>query len=71
MRALEQSADDEGWAELGTFGRYLVKLQPDFDSRLYGFRKLSDLVRGRTDLFAIEERAIEGSGQKAIYVRAR
>ena len=71
LRALEQSADDEGWAELGTFGRYLVKLQPDFDSRLYGFRKLSDLVRGRTDLFAIEERAIEGSSQKAIYVRAR
>jgi hypothetical protein len=71
MRALEQSADDEGWAELGTFGRYLVKLQPDFDSRLYGFRKLSDLVRGRSDLFAIEERAIEGSSQKAIYVRAR
>ncbi len=71
MRALEQSADDEGWAELGTFGRFLVKLQPDFDSRLYGYRKLSDLVRGRTDLFTIEERAIEGSSQKAIYLRAK
>ncbi|MFN8184457.1 MAG: NYN domain-containing protein [Candidatus Nanopelagicales bacterium] len=71
LRALEQSADDSGWAELGTFGRYLVKLQPDFDSRLYGYRKLSDLVRARTDLFAIEERAVEGSNQRAIYVRAR
>lgn len=70
IRALDQSADDSGWAELGTFGRYLVKLQPDFDPRLYGFRKLSDLVRGRTDLFVVEERQT-GSNQPAIYVRAR
>ena len=71
LRALEQSVDDSGWADLGTFGRYLVKLQPDFDSRLYGFRKLSDLVRSRTDLFQTEERKMEGSNQSAIYVRAR
>ncbi|MEZ5185502.1 MAG: NYN domain-containing protein [Candidatus Nanopelagicales bacterium] len=71
MRALEQSADDSGWADLGTFGSYLVKLQPDFDSRLYGYRKLSDLVRARTDLFQIEERQLQGSNRKAIYVRAK
>lgn len=71
MRALEQSADDSGWADLGTFGRYLVKLQPDFDSRLYGYRKLSDLVRARGDLFETEERQMQGSSQKAIYIRAK
>lgn len=71
MTALEQSVDDSGWANLGTLGSYLVKLQPDFDSRLYGYRKLSDLVRARTDLFEIEERQAEGSSQKDIYVRAK
>jgi hypothetical protein len=71
MRALTQSADDAGWANLGTLGSYLVKLQPDFDTRLYGYRKLSDLVRARTDLFEIEERQEEGSSQKDIYVRAK
>ncbi len=71
MTALEHSVDDSGWADLGTFGRYLVKLQPDFDSRLYGYRKLSDLVRSRTDLFQTEERVTEGSSQKSIYVRAK
>ncbi len=70
MSALQQSVDDTGWANLGTFGSYLVKLQPDFDSRLYGYRKLSDLVRSRTDLFEIEERQDEGSRQRHIYVRA-
>jgi hypothetical protein len=71
MTALEQSVDDEGWAQVGTFGSYLNKLQPDFDSRLYGYKKLSDLVRARTDLFATEERRSAGSNQKMLYLRAK
>ncbi|HYN55978.1 MAG TPA: NYN domain-containing protein [Motilibacterales bacterium] len=71
LSALEQSVDDEGWAHLGTFGNYLNKLQPDFDPRLYGYRKLSDLVRDRTDLFVTEERRSSGSNQKVLYLRAR
>ncbi len=70
LRALEQSVDDEGWAHLSTFGNYLNKLQPDFDTRLYGYRKLSDLVRDRTDLFRTEERRSPGSNQKVLYLRA-
>lgn len=64
LTALEESADDNGWANLGTLGSYLNKLQPDFDPRLYGYRKLSDLVRARKDLFEMEERG------RDIYVRA-
>ncbi len=71
LTALEQSVDDEGWAHLGTFGNYLNKLQPDFDPRLYGFKKLSDLVRARTDLFTTEERRSPGSNQKVLYLRAK
>ena len=36
MEALEKSIDDSGWSQLGTFGSYLQKIQPDFDSRLHG-----------------------------------
>jgi hypothetical protein len=71
MAALEQSIDDAGWAHLGTFGSYLTKLQPDFDSRLYGYKKLSDLVKARKDLFVTEERHAPGSDQKVLYLRAR
>jgi len=71
LTALEQSTDDAGWAQLGTFGSYLTKLQPDFDPRLYGYKKLSDLVRARTDLFATEERRAPGSTQKVLYLRAK
>jgi hypothetical protein len=71
LHALEQSRDDAGWAHLGTFGSYLIKLQPDCDSRLYGYKKLSDLVRARTDIFSTEERVPAGSTQKVLYVRAK
>ncbi|MCE5263693.1 MAG: NYN domain-containing protein [Deltaproteobacteria bacterium] len=71
LTALEQSTDDTGWAHLGTFGSYLTKLQPDFDSRLYGYKKLSDLVKAKTDLFVTEERKGPGLNQKVLYLRTR
>ncbi|MBI5589173.1 MAG: NYN domain-containing protein [Deltaproteobacteria bacterium] len=71
LSALEQSIDDTGWAHLGTFGSYLNKLQPDFDSRLYGYKKLSDLVKAKKDLFVTEERQAPGSNRKVLYLRAK
>ena len=71
LTALEQSSDDAGWAQIGTFGSYLTKLQPDFDPRLYGHKKLTDLVRANPNLFVIEERQIPGSDQKVLYLRAK
>jgi hypothetical protein len=71
LTALDQSIDDAGWAQLGTFGSYLTKLQPDFDPRLYGYKKLSDLVKAKKDLFVTEERQAVGSNQKVLYLRAK
>jgi hypothetical protein len=71
LTALEQSVDDTGWAHLGTFGSYLTKLQPDFDPRLYGYKKLSDLVKAKKDLFVTEERQAPGANQKVLYLRAK
>jgi hypothetical protein len=70
LEALAQSSDETGWAHLGTFGHYLTKLHPDFDARLFGHRKLSDLVRARTDLFVVEERQSPGATKKELYVHA-
>ena len=35
----------DGWASLSAIGSQLDKMYPDFDSRTYGQKKLSDLVR--------------------------
>ncbi|WP_050605192.1 NYN domain-containing protein [Ruegeria sp. 6PALISEP08] len=35
----------DGWASLSFVGSQLGKMYPDFDSRTYGYKRLSDLVR--------------------------
>lgn len=69
VRAIEQGADDSGWAFLGAVGNYLTKIQPDFDPRLYGCRKLSDLIRKYPDVFETSERGSQGSPSKVLYAR--
>ena len=69
-QAIEDASDESGWAGLGAVGSYLNKIRPDFDPRLYGYRKLCDLVKGQPKHFAIEERSASGSANKTIYIRA-
>ncbi len=71
MEALDRSVDESGWTQLGTFGSYLQKIQPDFDTRLYGYKKLSDLVRGCPSLFDVDEREAPSGNRTVVYVRAR
>ncbi|GIK43173.1 MAG: hypothetical protein BroJett011_70060 [Chloroflexota bacterium] len=63
--------DDAGWVHLGAFGSYLTKIKPDFDPRLYGFKKLSDLLKAMGNDLEIEERKTKGSSAKVLYVRRR
>ena len=42
--AIDAASDDAGWAPLGAVGSYINKTATDFDSRNYGFGKLSELV---------------------------
>lgn len=71
-QAIDQSSGDDGWAHLGTcLASIYLKLKSDFDSRVYGFKKLSDLVRARTDFFEVQERQLAGSDQKVLFVRAK
>lgn len=70
-QAIEDASDDEGWAGLGAVGSYINKIQPQFDARLYGHKKLSDLLKQHPKHFLVEERERPGGAQKALYVRLR
>ncbi|MGE3307504.1 MAG: NYN domain-containing protein [Rhizobiaceae bacterium] len=50
---IEQVEAGDGWVALGSVGKSLANLAPDFDSRTFGFRKLIDLVRD-TDAFDVD-----------------
>ncbi len=51
---IDNISDDEGWAHLGGLGGHILKKQPDFDSRIFGFEKLSKLI-GAIDDFEIQK----------------
>jgi hypothetical protein len=42
--AIDDSADDDGWANLGAVGNIIRNKKPDFDSRNYGYKKLWELL---------------------------
>ncbi len=44
-KVISEMESDDGWVNLGRVGSQLYNLASDFDSRTYGFAKLSDLVR--------------------------
>ncbi|AGA79114.1 NYN domain-containing protein [Echinicola vietnamensis] len=60
--------DDDGWAYLGDVGNLLQKKQPNFDSRNYGFQKLTPMISA-VNKFEIEQREGQRGKHKLIYVR--
>ena len=44
LAAIDDLSGEDGWAHLGAVGQMLTKRRPDFDSRNYGFKKLSSLI---------------------------
>jgi len=61
-------SDEEGWAFLGDVGSLLQKKQPNFDSRNYGFEKLTPLIKS-SDKFELEQREAPKSKHKLIFVK--
>ncbi|WP_270938355.1 NYN domain-containing protein [Falsiroseomonas oryzae] len=67
--AVDAASDDTGWAHLGAVGTKIYQQAPEFDSRSWGFAKLSGLIAAMP-VFEIEERA-SGGPSRALYIRRR
>jgi len=67
---IEDVADDDGWAFLGDVGSLLQKKQPNFDSRNYGFQKLTPLISSIPH-FDIERREDSKGRKKLVYVKIK
>lgn len=68
--SVEDLADEDGWAFLGEVGNLMLKKQPDFDPRNYGFSKLKQLIK-ETKSFEIDERSNEKGTRniKLVYIK--
>lgn len=70
-KILDDISDEDGWVHLGALGTNITRLRPAFDPRTYGFKKLSDLIKGHPASFELETRATTAAGGSVIYVRHR
>lgn len=61
-------ADEDGWAFLADVGNFLLRNQPSFDSRNYGYQKLTALMSS-ISRFEIDKRDTANRGVKHIYIR--
>lgn len=68
--SINDLADENGWAFLGDLGNLLLKKQPDFDPRNYGFKKLVLLIKS-FNRFEIDERSTGKNNITLVYVRIK
>jgi uncharacterized LabA/DUF88 family protein len=61
-------AEDDGFADLSDLGNLLIKKQPDFDPRNYGFGKLSNMLRS-LPRFEVVVRTTPDPNVKPIFIR--
>ncbi|GLA75055.1 hypothetical protein AtubIFM55763_006316 [Aspergillus tubingensis] len=66
--SVEAVSGDDGWARLSDVGSLLTKKHPDFDSRSYGYHKLSDLI-ANSALFETNFKSHPHKSSIDIYVR--
>jgi hypothetical protein len=68
--SINDLADESGWAFLGDLGNLLLKKQPNFDARNYGFNKLVLLLKSMKQ-FEVEKRDTGKGNVKNFYVRTK
>jgi uncharacterized LabA/DUF88 family protein len=61
--------DDDGWVHLGPLGSALQRIEPSFDSRTYGFKSLSLLIKSMPQ--NVEVKGAKKSDTSTIYARMK
>jgi len=59
--AFNKYEDDDGYANISSAGAFIKRAKPDFDSRTYGFAKLSQLLEAFPEKYEIKKYPGKGS----------
>lgn len=70
-KVIEDISDEDGWCLLAVLGSNISKLRSDFDSRMYGFKKLSELIKAQNGRFELQMQGSTATGGQALAVRNR
>ena len=69
VEAFEMGVRDDGWCHLGQMGINIRKLEPSFDSRTYGFKQLSLLIKAYPQRFEIKKTS--NKGPSGVYIKMK
>lgn len=69
VSAIEAVSNDDGWATLAAVGGHVIKNKPSFDSRNYGYSKLSKLIKSLHFVEVKEEKFRDGSSNVHYFVK--
>lgn len=53
--AFEKYQDDDGFVNVSSVGAFLKRTKPDFDSRTYGYSKLTDLLKAYPQKYEVKK----------------
>ena len=68
--SINDIAEEDGWVFLGVLGNLILKKQPDFDPRNFGYKKLVDLIKSIEGI-EIDERPTGKKNVSHFFVRTR
>ena len=69
--AISAAAQEDGWALLAIVGGLVLKNDPSFDPRNFGFKKLGELVKAQSYLEVKSSPTGEGSQNMHLFVRVK
>lgn len=64
--AYEKFQDDDGYTPLTMAGNYIKRVRPEFNTKNYGYSKLSDLIKAFPELYEMK-RYTSGSSSMIVY----
>ncbi len=70
INSINDLAEEDGWVFLSSLGNHIIKKEPSFDPRNYGFKKLFDIIKNIPGI-EIQERASGKGGIAHLYVRIK
>jgi uncharacterized LabA/DUF88 family protein len=70
INSINDLAEEDGWVFLSSLGNHIIKKEPSFDPRNYGYKKLVDIIRNIAEI-AIEERASGKNSIAHLYVKVK
>jgi uncharacterized LabA/DUF88 family protein len=71
LAAVDAVSKEDGWASLSLIGGYIVKNNPSFDPRNYGYSKLGKLIKSLSYLELEERPYKEDTSNFNIYIRTK